>query len=109
MVASGSSGAINPGKTATNAITSRITMPAVALRLRRIARTKRSGSPLVSRPLAPSRTSGAEVPAVTSRLARARIEDRRDHVGDQDADQHRNRVEQEQALHQRQIVIDRGG
>src|SRR6516162_2269150 len=110
MIACGSSGAISPGNAAANETTSRISTPVIALRLRMTARRKRPRSGLASSRLAASvtATSKAEPVGCISRLARSRIEHGRDDVGEQDADQNGKRVEQEEPLHQRQIVIGAG-
>src|SRR5262245_54875895 len=116
-VACGSSGAIRPGNTATNTMTSRITAPTIALRLCRTARVKRRGSVLTSVSSVLSSASGSgrgsairvlEAGSVAiSRLSRTRIEHRSDQVRDQHADQHGERVEEEEPLHQRQVVVGR--
>src|SRR3954469_16217383 len=109
-VAWGSSGAISPGNTATNAIKSRITAPATAFRLRRTARRNRRGttrSPAAGVSVRAGSAAGS--PTAISRLPCARIEHGRDQVRDEHADEHGERVEEEQALHERQVVIRRGG
>src|SRR5579862_1857849 len=100
MIACGSSGAISPGNAAANTTTSRISAPAVALRLPTTARRKRFGAALAR--------SDAEPVASVSRLPRSRIEHGSREVCEQDADQHGERVEQEEPLHQGQIVIGAG-
>src|SRR5947209_10002765 len=105
MAACGSSGAISPGKAATNAITSRITAPTIALRLPSTERTNRRGA--AGSTCVASWLSAMSVTA-TSGLPGPWIEHGGDHVGNQHADQHGERIEQEQALHERQIVIGRG-
>src|SRR5262245_17612673 len=106
----GSYGAISPGNAATNAITSRITAPTVALRLPATTRRNlrggwRTATAVLS---SPAVSSVAVASAAISSLPRPRIENGCDEVRDQHADEDRERVEQEQALHQRQIVIGRG-
>src|SRR3954469_5749663 len=93
-----------------NAITSRITAPATALRLPRTARRNRRGTARSSAAGVSARTgSAAGRPTAISGLPRARIQYGGDQVGDQDADEHRERVEEEEALHERQVVVGRGG
>src|SRR6185437_5876161 len=108
--ACGSYGAIRPGKMATNTTTARITAPAVALRLPMTARRKRRRAPVMLGSGGRSAMATLEAASVAmSGLARARIEYRRDQVRDQHTDEDGQRVEQEQGLHQRQVVIGRGG
>src|SRR5262249_61884018 len=91
---------------------SRITAPTTALRLCRTARVKRRGS-LVTSASGAGVSSAAVGPATAvlesgsvaiSRLSRTWVEHRSDEIRKQHADQHSERVEEEQSLHQRQIV-----
>src|SRR5579871_2205735 len=108
--ACGRSGATRPGNAAMNTITSRIRAPAVALRLPRTARMKRRPRAASTWP-APSAeaTPRAETPVAISGLPGPRIEHRGRQIGKQHTDEHGKRVEQEQPLHQGQVVIRRGG
>src|SRR5690349_16258574 len=109
MAAWGSSGAIRPGNAATNAMTSRISAPTAALGLPRTVGRKGRGAPGTSTPGASSLAAMSTMPVVISSLSGPRVEHRRDQVGEQHADEHRDRVEEEQSLHQRQVVIGGGG
>src|SRR5262245_11940730 len=115
-VACGSSGAISPGNTATNTMISRITAPTIALRLCRTARVKRRGSVVTSE--SGAGVSSAAVGAATAvlesgsvaiaRVSRTSVEHRSHESREQHADQHGERVEEEEPLHQRQVVVRRG-
>src|SRR5262249_27845622 len=102
---------------ATNTRTSRITAPTTALRLCRTARVKRRGSAVTSAPGA-GVSSAAVGPATEvlergsvaiSGLSCAGVEQRSDEIREQDADQHGEGVEEEEPLHQRQVVVGRCG
>src|SRR5947209_12344937 len=102
---------MSPGNADTKTIKSRISAPTTALRFPVRARMKRRGVPLTSTaPAAPSVTAVSTVGAsiAISGLSRPRVEDRRGQVGDQDADEHGQGVEEEEALHEGQIVVGRG-
>src|SRR5207248_2664650 len=80
--------------------------PAIALRFPRTARRKRRGGGLTSTSAGCS-ASAISVTAISG-LSRTRIEHCSEQVRDQHADQHGERVEEEQSLHERQIVIGGG-
>src|SRR5215831_10504768 len=105
MIACGSSGAISPGKAAMRTIATRINAPTVALRFSRSVRRNRRGAPGAVG-LVPESVAVSVAWSVTiSRLSRSGIEEGRGKVGEQHADQHGKRVEEEEPLHQRQVVI----
>src|SRR5713101_3728169 len=114
----GLSWAITPGKSETRMNTTSSTVPAVALRLERTARAIRASACVAggtdcpaaglvagSWPGGPSvETPEMGMDMALPRRPGPRVKQRRGDVGEQDRQQHRQRDEQEQGLHQRVVL-----